>query len=178
LSQGSDVLDKTKGQMRLSERLEAVIPGFRGYKEKELRRESDRLIRNVLHRRLSQANSNLREAYQQISDHRLLDVMSSMDRLVAKFDRITEKINHASYGYTGFFDVVKVQEASLDRMIGFDNQLLDVVLKISIEVDSLKSEVLKQEFETVKDHIHSLTDSVDAFDNTLDQREEVVLGVT
>lgn len=178
MSQNDDVLDKAKGQMRLSERLEAEIPGFRGYKEKELRRESDRLIRNVLYRRLSQANSNLREVFQQISDHRLLDVMPGMDRLVAKFDRISEKVNHASYGYTGFFDVMKVQEASLDRMIGFDNQLLDGVMKISGEVDALKAEVLKQEFETVKDQVQSLAESVDAFDETLDQREEVILGVT
>jgi hypothetical protein len=40
-------------------------------------------------------------------------------------DRITEKVNHASYGYSGFFDIVKIKEENLDSMIAFDNQLLD-----------------------------------------------------
>ncbi len=41
-------MPKSKGQMRLSERIAASLPGFRGYKEKELRRETDKLIRNNL----------------------------------------------------------------------------------------------------------------------------------
>ena len=43
--------------------------------------------------------------------------MPDIDRLVAKMDRITEKVNHASYGYSGFFDIVKIKEENLDRMI-------------------------------------------------------------
>ena len=46
MSEKNDVYSEVKGQMRLSERIAAFIPGFRGYKEKEIRRESDRLIRN------------------------------------------------------------------------------------------------------------------------------------
>ena len=56
-----------------------------------------------------------------------------MDRLVAKMDRIVEKVNHASYGYTGFFDAVKVKEENLDRMIEFDNQLIDRVNALAAE---------------------------------------------
>ena len=41
-------IHKSKSQMRLSERIAAALPGFRGYKEKELRRETDKLIRNQL----------------------------------------------------------------------------------------------------------------------------------
>ena len=47
--------EKVRKEMRLSERILAELPGFRGYKEKELRRESDRIIRNHLYRRLSEA---------------------------------------------------------------------------------------------------------------------------
>ena len=49
MSDKNDVYSDVKGQMRLSERIAAFIPGFHGYKEKELRRESDRLIRNHLY---------------------------------------------------------------------------------------------------------------------------------
>ena len=59
--------------------------------------------------------------------------MTDIDRLVAKMDRITEKVNHASYGYSGFFDIVKIKEENLDRMIAFDNQLLDSVNTLTDE---------------------------------------------
>jgi hypothetical protein len=48
MSENKDVYAQAKSQMRLSERIAAALPGFRGYKEKELRRESDKLIRNNL----------------------------------------------------------------------------------------------------------------------------------
>ncbi len=53
MSDNNDVLSKVKGQMNLPERIAAFVPGFRGYKEKEIRRESDRLIRNHLYMKLS-----------------------------------------------------------------------------------------------------------------------------
>ena len=48
-----------------SERLGAALPGFRGYKEKELRRESDKLIRNNLTLKLSKDKDNVRSIEQE-----------------------------------------------------------------------------------------------------------------
>jgi hypothetical protein len=178
LSEKNDVYDTAKKQMRLSERLLAEIPGFRGYKEKELRRESDKLIRNHLYMKLTQARSDYKTIFQKMSDRRQLDVFADMDRIVAKFDRVAEKVSHASYGYSGFFDVVKIQEAALDRMIDFDNRLVDQANSIATEVSAFKSEVSKQQFDNVKDRVQSLGDTLETFDETLDKREEVILGVS
>ena len=164
--------------MRLSERILAELPGFRGYKEKELRRESDKLIRNHLYQKLVQARTNFKTVFQKMSDRRQLDVLTDMDRLAAKFDRVTERVNHASYGYSGFFDVVKIQEEALDRMTDFDNQLIDQVNSIAGEVDAFRSEVSKQKFDKAKDRVQNLTDTLETFDETLDKREEVIMGVS
>ena len=56
-------------------------------------------------------------------------------------DRVTEKINHASYGYSGFFDAVKVREENLDHMIAFDNQLIDGINALTTEVDAFKADI-------------------------------------
>jgi uncharacterized protein CbrC (UPF0167 family) len=178
LSEKKDVYGAAKKQMRLSERILAEIPGFRGYKEKELRRESDKLIRNHLYQKLAQARTNFKTVFQKMSDRRQLDVLTDMDRLVAKFDRVTERVNHASYGYSGFFDVVKIQEEALDRMTDFDNQLIDQVNSIASEVDAFRSEVSKQKFDKAKDRVQNLTDTLETFDETLDKREEVIMGAT
>lgn len=171
-----DVLATAKGQMRLSERLAADLPGFRGYKQKELRRESDKLIRNHLSMKLTIARTNFKTIFQTMADRRQLDVLTDMDRLSAKFDRVIEKISHASYGYSGFFDVVKIQEAALDRMTNFDNQLVDQVNSIVNEVDVFKTEVSKQNFDNAKDRVQNLTDTLETFDETLGKREEVMMG--
>jgi len=178
LSEKKDIYEKAKKEMRLSERILAAIPGFRGYKEKELRRESDRLIRNHLYQKLSGAKSDLKDVFQRLSDRRLFEVLTDVDRLVAKFDRVAEKVNHASYGYSGFFNIVKIEEENLDRMIDFDNQLVDKVDKIVTEANTFKSEIAKQEIKKAKDRVQHLTETLEAFEETFDKREEVILGAS
>jgi len=177
LSEKKGMYEKAKGEMRLSERILAELPGFRGYKEKELRRESDRLIRNHLYLRLTEARKDLKEIFQKLSDSRLHEVLTDMDRFIMRFDRVSEKINHASYGYAGFFNIVKVEEEKLDKMIEFDNGLMDDVEKIVEETTAFKKEVMKQEFEKVRDHIQNLSDMVEELEEAFGSREEVIMGV-
>jgi replicative DNA helicase len=168
---------EAKKQMRLSERIVAAIPGFRGYKEKELRRESDKLIRNHLHLKLSESKDDLKTVFQKLSDRRYFDVITDMDRLMAKVDRIIEKVNHASYGYSGFFNIVKVTEESLDRMIDFDNKLVDEADVLAADVDTFKAEIAKGETKNTKEKIQNITDKIEAFEETFDKRSGVILGV-
>jgi uncharacterized protein YoxC len=177
MSGEKDVYKETKDQMRLSERIAAWIPGFHGYKEKEMRRESDKLVRNHLYLKLSNAKTNLRGISQKLADRRYMDVLTDVDRLLAKMDRIVEKINHASYGYTGFFDAVKVKEENLDRMIAFDNQLVESVNALSAEIDAFKADLASGITTNLKTRIQNVTDKLDSLEDTFDKRGEVILGV-
>ncbi len=178
MSENKDVYAQAKSQMRLSERIAAALPGFRGYKEKELRRESDKLIRNHLYLKLSKDKDNVRSISQKITDKRYLDILTDVDRLVAKMDRITEKINHASYGYSGFFDIVKIKEDNLDRMIAYDNQLLDSVNTLTDSIDALKTQLLGGDYTNLKDKIQGVADKFELLEDVFDKRQEVILGVT
>lgn len=178
MSENKDLYAQAKDQMRLSERIAAALPGFRGYKEKELRRESDKLLRNHMYMQLSRARSSLKEIFQKLADRRYDDVLADMDRLVAKFDRVVEKVNHASYGYSGFFDVVKIKEENLDRMIDFDNKLIDGINSLTADVEAFKAEVAQSEFKNSKDRIQNIVNEVETFEGTFDKREEVILGVS
>ena len=178
MSENKDVYAQSKSQMRLSERIAAALPGFRGYKEKELRRESDKLIRNNLTVILSKDKDSVKSISQKIADKRYMDVLTDVDRLGAKMDRITEKVNHASYGYSGFFDVVKIKEENLDRMITFDNQLLDEVNALTATIEDLKTQLLSNNFANLKDKIQAINDKFELLEDTFDKREQVIMGVT
>jgi hypothetical protein len=178
MSDKNDELSKVQGQMSLPERIASFIPGFRGYKEKELRRESDRLIRNHLYLKLSIEKTDLREISQKLADRRYFDVLTDMDRLLAKMDRVVEKINHASYGYSGFFDAVKVREENLDHMIDFDNKLLDGINALTTEIDAFKADLASGVTTNLKTRVQSVTDKLESLENTFDQRNEVILGAS
>jgi hypothetical protein len=178
MSENKDVYSDVKGQMRLSERIAAFVPGFRGYKEKELRRESDRLIRNQLYLKLSSAKTDLRTISQKLADRRYMDVLTDVDRLLAKMDRVVEKVNHASYGYSGFFDAVKVKEENLDNMINFDNKLIESIAVLSDEVDAFKADLASGVATNLKTRIQAVSEKLESLEDTFDSREKVILGVS
>jgi predicted nuclease with TOPRIM domain len=93
-------------------------------------------------------------------------------------DRITEKVNHASYGYAGFYDIVKIKEESLDRMIAFDNQLLDEVDALTTSIEDLKAQLLSGNYSNLKDKIQTIADKFELLEDSFDKREQVILGVT
>jgi hypothetical protein len=169
--------EKGKSEMRITERILAALPGFRGYKEKELRRESDKLIRNHLYLKLSEARKDLKVTFQKLSDSKMEEVLTDMDRFIMRFDRVSEKINHASYGYAGFFNIVKVEESKLDQMINYDNGLIDEVEKIVAEADSFRKEAAKQNFEKTRDHLDNLEGMIESLEEEFDGRDEVIKGV-
>ena len=178
MSDTNDTLSKVQGQMSLPEKIAAFVPGFRGYKEKEIRRESDKLIRNRLYMKLSLEKTDLREIEQKLADRRYFDVLTDMDRLLAKMDRVVEKINHAPEGYSGFFDAVKVREGNLDSMIDFDSKLIDGITALATEIDAFKADLASGATTNLKTRVQNVTDKLESLENTFDQRNEVIMGVS
>jgi hypothetical protein len=175
MSENNDIYAQAKSQMRLSERIVAALPGFKGYKEKELRRESDKLVRNHLVLKLTRVKNDIRSIFQKVTDRRCLEILTDMDRLTAKIERVTEKINHAPYGYKGFFDIIKVKEENLDNMIAFDNKLIDYVNALAVAVDEFKTYLFTGDCSNLQDKVQMVTEKLEELENTFDKREEVIM---
>ncbi len=177
MSEKKGLYEKAKGERSLFERILGVLPGFRGYKEKELRRESDRLIRNRTYRELGKARADLKDVFQKLSTNHVHEALADMDHLIMRFDRVAEKINHASYGYAGFFNILKVREEKLDKMIAFDSGLINQAEKIVEESESLKKEAVKGVFEHVKERLQRIQELLESLEENFDGRGEIILGV-
>ena len=173
---GENFYARSKAQTGLLERIELVIPGFRGYKEKELRRESDRLVRNQIYLKLTEAESDVKDVYRSLVNQGVQETWDDTDHLVARMDRITQRINHSEYGYAGFFDAVKVKEPDLDRMIAFDDQLLVQTDTITQAVNALKDSVDNNRMQEAKGKIGDAAKAVDALELAYNGRKDVIMG--
>jgi hypothetical protein len=169
--------DKLRSETRLVEKIGLAIPGYRGYKLKELRREADKLIRSYMYRQLTQTRDDLKVTYQRLVDNKVTDVYQDIDRLVTRLDAVAVQINYASYGYAGFFDAAKINEDELDRMLDYDQKLVDNIRSISEEVKKMKDEVSNGYFGNVSNNIRSIRSMVDNVDGLMNERKNVVLGV-
>src|SRR4029077_18473273 len=86
------------------------IPGFKGYLEKEYRRDSDALQRSWLADRLQRAKTALDAYGRTLLAAKKLDGLAQVDNFKSRLDKSISRIRGAMQGYSGFFDLVQVNE--------------------------------------------------------------------
>lgn len=170
-------LERVQESEKLLERIMLVLPGFRGYKLREQRREADRIVRDHIHRTLQSSRDDLMRSFQILSDSKNAELLEPINRIIAKLDRISERINHASYGYSGFFDSVKIEEPELDRMLAYDTQLMDLARKFSEHAASLRSALDQNRIANARTSQETLDGSLRALESAFDERRAVIEGV-
>ena len=111
------------------------IPGFHGYLEKEFRRDSDALQRQWLADRLQQAKRSLGAISLQLVDAGRLPLLTRFDRLRAQLDLVIAPIRGAWQGYSGVFDLVKVNTAVLDQIYEHDLAAMHAVEEFSTTLE-------------------------------------------
>lgn len=114
-----------------------LIPGYKGYKNKEERRDNDQLLRGQLVQRLDAVRIGLNEVINGLRGPAALAAAGDMDRLVKRLEQVTDEVRFAERGYRGWFDVHKVREEELDRLYEFDSGLAEDVALLETALGSL-----------------------------------------
>ncbi|MGA2111482.1 MAG: hypothetical protein ABSG98_04950 [Anaerolineales bacterium] len=137
----SDLVSKAKEGRGSLEKIAAAIPGFSGYMERATRRDADRLLRQTVAAGFEQQWSRVSEIQRQLAASKLIELVGSLEAAALKLRILTDRIRTASYGYAGFFDIIKINEAQLAQLYQFDNSLLDLVKQVTAAVDNVESSV-------------------------------------
>lgn len=129
--------ERIKDERGKLESLLGKIPGYKGYKEKEMRREADRLLREALVRDFGEQLNRLTPIQNTLFDNGAIDLMDDIGAVKTALQTLIDRIRHASQGYAGFFDANRVKEDDLDRLEAFDQQLVAEVARVSAAIDNL-----------------------------------------
>ncbi len=135
-------MSEPKDHMRSRPLLESVlryIPGFRGYLEKEYRRDSDRLQRQQLTDHLQRSKRTLDAVGKKLVAAGMIDEILPIDHLRTRIDHLISRIDGATQGYSGFFDLVQIGERELDQLYEYDHGLLEQVHALSRDLEALSS---------------------------------------
>ena len=160
---------------RLLEKIARMIPGYGGYKDKELRREADKLQRMYLSKRLREEESRIQSLGAEMTRQGALELVGEADRIVRRLERTADRLRFGSYGYAGFFDLVKVREDELDRLYEYDASLLSDVDAVGQKVGELESDPGDQA--GARKQMKELDKLVAAIDKKLSEREDLLRGL-
>jgi len=165
------LLDKARAAQNALERLMNSVPGFKGYRERDLRRDADRLQREHISARLEDGKKALNQVAAALTRGGDLDVINDVETARKRIDKVANRIRYAERGYSGFFDAVKVDETILAKVYAFDMGLVE-------DVDGIRAAASAASGASdARAAVQDLIGRIDALDARLSERENVLRGV-
>lgn len=168
-----DLTEKIQASQNKLEELIAQIPGYAGYKQKEQRREADKLLRMQVARRYQEQLDRLSGIQYTLTSRGHLASIVTLERAVMKLQHLIDRIKTASYGYAGLFDALKVDEDVLDRLYDHDQSLLGGVDKIAVLLGKL-AEAAEVEAPPSAE-ANDLVAELEALHGVFSRRQDVIL---
>lgn len=148
------------------------IPGFKGYLEKEYRRDSDALQRSWLADRLQRSKRALDTYGRTLVDAGKLDAVAQIDRFKGRMDKCIGRLRGAMAGYSGFFDLVQVDEARLERVYEHDVKMMDAVDTLGDNIDKMEHAGAD-----LPPPLREWNDQLSVVEQAIDHRQDILKGL-
>ena len=169
----SDLFDRITDDQDIIRKLLSKIPGFSGYVERENRRAADKLIRDAVADRFEELWKRVSSIQTDLIGSGGLEFIDDMERAAIKIRQFIDRIRHASYGYSPFFNATKVNEEELAKVYEFDLALLENVDIVARAIDNVETSIGTDGLPAAIRHLTSLSqETIDMFN----KRSEVLMG--
>jgi hypothetical protein len=169
-----DIFEQVKDDRTGLEKLLDIIPGWGGYQERQNRRKADQVLRQTLAEKLASQRRNLDEAQKDLINHGKIEWVDDIGNAVTQLQTFIDRVRTASYGYSGMFDAVRINQAELEQMYNFDVALFEYVGRLDTATKHLR--VVIPSGEGLAETVRVIQEICREANSTFDQREHVLLG--
>ena len=113
----SDPLGKITEGKDLIGKIRNWLAGFTGYLERENRRDADKLLRATIASRYEEQWSRISELQRHLVAEGQIEHVDDLEAAVMKLRMLVDRVRHAAYGYSGFFDAVQGQRGRAQQAL-------------------------------------------------------------
>jgi hypothetical protein len=154
------------------ERLVRFVPGVAGYQDRENARATDKQVRMRLVEEMRRLMLALEEDKARLSETGDLSALPQMDRLAGRLERLGRSVEFASRGYTGLFDLHKVDSGTLDQLYAFDLGLFDALSAVRAKAEAVRASLA--DAAALRSAAQHMTEALDDFGQLFDKRRRIV----
>jgi len=137
----TDYLGKVMQHQDLLKSIMAKLPGFKGYVDRENRRDADLLLREKIARDAEAQWQRLSAVQRELLNQGGLAYMDDLEGAAVKFRAFIDRVRNAAYGYASLFDAIKIKEAELARLYEFDSSLLNLIDEVGSAIDNVEAAI-------------------------------------
>ena len=169
-----EFFEKVKSQQDPFKRLGSIIPGFKGYIERQNRRDADKLLRDTVARRFDEQWKRTSQIQVDMVSNGMIQYVDDMERAALQLRTFIDKISTAPRGYSGLFDAVKINEEELQSIYQYDAAFFDLAEQVGRALDNVEASLGDEA--ALPAAIRNVTSLARTAVETYNRRSEVVIG--
>ena len=169
----SDLFEMIKGEQDIFKKLLSYIPGFNGYVDSINRRAADKVLRDQVALKYSELAARCGRLQKDVADAGQLDQLDELDSIALKLRTFSDRIKNASYGYSGFFDAVKIKAEDLQQIYVFDTAFFVLGDQVNAALDNVEAAIGS---DGLKATLRAVNDLARQANETFDKRNQVITG--
>lgn len=146
------------------DKIGSLIPGYRGYAERDSRRNCDKLLRNSIAQEITKCESYINNRIKIEVKNKRLDLLQDLEDCRQKLNTLSDKIRYAPYGESSFFGDDLIKEDELKKIYQLDHDIL-------LSVDKFESEILNLDITNIQLSIESLRSMLDNRNNFIKEHK-------
>jgi hypothetical protein len=154
------------------ERLVRFVPGVAGYQDRENARATDKRVRMRLVEEMRRLMRGLDEDKARLAESADLSALPRLDRIAGRLERLSRTVEFASRGYTGLFDLHRVDLETLDQLYAFDLGLFDALSVVRAKAEAVRA--ARTDAGALGAAAEHMTEALDDFAHVWDRRRNIV----
>lgn len=137
------------------DKIGSLIPGYRGYSERDGRRNTDKILREEISKRMYEIEKQINTLIEDAISEKDFNLMKNLEKFRKKINTLNSKIKYSPQGTTGFFSDEEIKENELLEVYKIDLNIFNITTQIEekiinespVEIENLLKELEKTIFD-------------------------------
>ena len=144
------------------DKIGSLIPGYRGYAERDSRRNCDKLLRDEISQTLNNCSAEMKNRIRNEIKARNLNIIQELEECRQRLNTLSDKVKYAPYGESSFFSNDVIKEDELMNIYKLDHD-------ISVFIEKFQSTLSS-------DKIENILNSIGIIGSKLEERNKYIKG--
>jgi hypothetical protein len=135
------IVQKVAGGMDPFKKILSYVPGFKGYIDRQNRRDEDKVLRDTIASRFEEQWQRISALQRDFISQGEISLIDDLESAAIKLRTFIDRVRRAPRGYSGLFDAVKINNEELAKIYQYDATLLAMSDEVCHAIDNLQASV-------------------------------------
>lgn len=150
------IVRKVTGDLDPFKKILSYIPGFKGYIDRQARRDQDKILRDSIANRFEELWQRISSIQRDLIAQGEIQLVDDLEGAAVKLRAFIDRVRRAPRGYSGLFDAVKINSDELERLYQYDATLLTFADEVSRAIDNVEASIGSEGIAAAIRHLRSM----------------------